>query len=151
MRDDAPTLIKEALDFLGIHCCFSGVTVMVGLLTVPPCTGTLPEVVAKVVNGCGPGGWKVDLVPDTILLLSVTESCNIHDFCYTEGSSEDYRLWADDLLHQNLKATIFHAADTSWFSRILLPHRLIRAEEYYYAVRAFGSDPFWVGKDQPRE
>ena len=37
-----PTLIKEALDFLGIHCCFSGVTVMVGLLTVPPCTGTLP-------------------------------------------------------------------------------------------------------------
>ena len=111
----------------------------------------LPEVIAKVVNGCGPGGWKVDLVPDTILLLSVKESCNIHDWCYSEGSSEDYRLWADDLLHQNLKATIYHAAERSWFARILLPHRLVRAKEYYYAVRAFGSDPFWAGKDRPEE
>ena len=111
----------------------------------------LPDVVAKIVNGCGPGGWKVDLVPDTILLLSVKEACNIHDWCYSEGSSEDYRLWADDLLHQNLRATIFHAADTSWFARILMPHRLVRARGYYYAVRAFGSDPFWVGKDRPEE
>ena len=74
----------------------------------------LPEVIAKVVNGCGPGGWKVDLVPDTILLLSVTESCNIHDWCYSEGSSEDYRLWADDLLHHDFSAAWKMVAFKFW-------------------------------------
>lgn len=109
----------------------------------------LPEVVAKVVNGCGPGGWKFDIVPDTILLLPITESCNIHDWCYAEGTTEYDKTLADSMFLTNLEATIDHAAEKSWFSKILRPHRLLRAREYYEAVHLLGHDAYWAGKEKP--
>lgn len=107
----------------------------------------LPEVVAKVVNGCGPGGWKYDLVPDTILGLKVTESCNIHDWMYNEGATGADKRLADLALRENLLATIKSAkGPLNWLLRY---HRTIRAYEYYVAVSLGGDAAFWKGKERP--
>ena len=107
-----------------------------------------PLVVSTVVNGCGPGGWKYDLVPDTILGLSVTECCNVHDWMYAEGATEIDKKRADRKLLENLYATIDAAAKRSLFHRVLKPHRCVRAFEYYLAVKEFGHDAFWAGKEK---
>ena len=108
----------------------------------------LPEVVARVVNGCGPGGWKYDLVPDTILGLRVTESCNIHDWMYNEGATETDKRLADLALRENLLATIKAAkGPANWLLRY---HRRLRAYEYYAAVVVGGAAAFCKGKERPQ-
>lgn len=108
----------------------------------------LPEVVATIVNGCGPGGWKVDLVPDTIYGLKIAESCNAHDWDYAEGTSETEKELADLRLLCNLIATIDHAAKRSVAGKVLKPLRYQRAFEYYLTVKEFGHDAFWHGKEK---
>ena len=108
----------------------------------------LPEVVASVVNGCGPGGWKYDLVPDTIYGLKVTESCNSHDWDYHMGETDADKAAADLQLLCNLIATIDHAAKRSVAGKVLKPLRYQRAFEYYLTVKEFGHDAFWHGKEK---
>lgn len=102
-----------------------------------------PEVRATVVNGCGPGGWKVDIVPDTIWGLNVTEACNIHDWMYTTGETIADKDEADRVLLNNLLRLI-DAAGGCWLIRKL---RRLRAREYYEAVQHFGGPAFWAGKN----
>ena len=108
----------------------------------------LPEVVASVVNGCGPGGWKYDLVPDTLYGLKVTESCNSHDWDYHMGETDADKAAADLRLLCNLIATIDHAAQKIISGKILKPFRYQRAFEYYCVVKEGGNDAFWEGKEQ---
>lgn len=106
-----------------------------------------PEVVAAVVNGCGPGGWKFDIIPDTVFGLSIKEACNIHDWDYAEGSTAEDKRLADYRFKNNCYAIIDNA--DGWFNRMLRYHRTIRVIEYYEAVQHFGGDAFWQGKEKP--
>lgn len=33
----------------------------------------------RITNGCGPAGWKIDIIPDTIYGLSIFDECCNHD------------------------------------------------------------------------
>jgi len=94
-------------------------------------------------NGCGTGGWKGELVPDTIWGLCVTSACNIHDWMYAEGSTGDDKDRADLTFLANMLALIDHDAETSLIGRVLAPLRRWRAWHYYEAVRYAGQGPFF--------
>ncbi|QXE85952.1 hypothetical protein KP003_16555 [Geomonas nitrogeniifigens] len=104
----------------------------------------LPEVVAQVVNGCGPGGWKFDIIPDTVLGLSIKEACNIHDWDYTVGLTDADKHAADQRFKRNCLAMVNNAR--GFWAVVLRYHRRLRVEEYYQAVRLFGDDAFWANK-----
>lgn len=103
-----------------------------------------PRAVRKAVtNGCGPGGWKLDLVPDTIYGLDVSAACNIHDWMYHEGETLADKAAADRVLLNNLLRIINHEtrfAPLRWLRRR-------RARKYYLAVKAFGGPAFWADKN----
>jgi len=84
---------------------------------------------ALVCNGCGPGSWRFDLIPDSILGLSIKEACNIHDWMYAWG--ED-RLKADIWFLANM--VLLAAKGNKW---IFIP-RLSLICKYFLAVRIGG-------------
>jgi hypothetical protein len=99
-----------------------------------------PEVRAAVCNGCGAGGWKFDIVPDQIYGVVITDLCDVHDWEYTVGSTEEDRLTADQNLLFNILERIENIGGwLRWFRRR-------RAYKYYEAVREFGHDAYWKGK-----
>jgi hypothetical protein len=104
-----------------------------------------PEVRAQVTNGCGPGGWKFDIVPDTIYGLNITEACNIHDWMYTVGEDLAAKDEADRVFLNNVLRLI-EAAQGFW-AKLLRPLRRVRAREYYEAVHVFGGPAFWDNKN----
>lgn len=92
-----------------------------------------------IANGCGPGGWKLDLVPDTIYGLDISEICDWHDFDYTFLPKE--KIWkkvADKRMHHNLKVHI--NKKSGW---LLKYPRLVRAYWYYLAVSKGGDSSFF--------
>jgi hypothetical protein len=101
---------------------------------------------AKNCNGCGTGGWKGSLVPDTIWGLSITAACNIHDWTYAEGCTADDKDRADLTFLANMLALIDDAAELSIVSRLLAPLRRWRAWHYYEAVRYAGNGPFFAAR-----
>ena len=102
-----------------------------------------PEVRARVVNGCGPSGWKVDLVPDHIWGLNIAAACNIHDWMYVMGKTTADKEEADRVFLNNMLRLI-EAAGSIWLLRKL---RRMRARAYYEAVHIFGGPAFWKGKN----
>ncbi|NVO00016.1 MAG: hypothetical protein HXX17_11875 [Geobacteraceae bacterium] len=105
-----------------------------------------PEIRAMVTNGCGPGGWKVDLIPDTMYGLDVSEACNIHDWMYTTGATLADKDEADRVFLNNCLRLI-DAADSFWFIKKL---RRARAKAYFEAVHIFGGPAFWAGKNDKK-
>lgn len=105
-----------------------------------------PEVIAVLVNGCGPGGWKVDLVPDELLGLDISEACNIHDFMYTIGTCEADKKEADETFRKNLYTLIDQS--TGFIESIIKYDRMLKADAYYEAVHLFGNSAFWTGKNK---
>jgi hypothetical protein len=93
-------------------------------------------------NGCGTGGWKGTLVPDTVYGLPITEACNIHDWMYAEGVTADDKGEADSLFLHNLLALVESAAKASLFARWIAPLRRRRALKYYEAVSLAGGPAF---------
>lgn len=106
-----------------------------------------PEVVKQVVNGCGPGGWKFDIIPDTILGLSIKEACNIHDWEYTVGLTIHDKERADKRFRKNCMTLVWNAK--GFWAKVLRRHRELRVDEYYLAVRICGDSAFWANKPQP--
>lgn len=102
-----------------------------------------PEVRAAAVNGCGPGGWKVDLIPDVIWWLDISPSCNIHDWMYTVGETLADKEEADRVFLNNVLRQI-DAAKGCWLIKRL---RLRAARAYYEAVQHFGGPAFWSNKN----
>lgn len=93
-------------------------------------------------NGCGAGGWKFDIVPDSMWGLDVSEVCNVHDWCYHIGQTQDDKDFADMLFMRNLVRRInAHGGYLAWLRRY-------RAVTYYNAVAEFGDSAFWAGKDR---
>ena len=97
-------------------------------------------------NGCGTkglGGW---LVPDTLWGLNVTPCCHIHDWMYNEGNAIEDKDVADRAFLNNMSRTIDAKS-----GRLLKPLRRLRAKSYYNAVKYFGGDAFWSGKNKSGE
>lgn len=113
-------------------------------------------------NGCGSAKAKFDFVPDSILGLKISPVCNIHDWRYAKGHTEEDRLKADREFLDNLLTLIEHHAEAEiaahqgwqWMpyraaQRTLRFARRYRAQSYYTAVRDLGAKAFWSGKERP--
>ena len=95
---------------------------------------------ALICNGCGTkglGGW---LVPDTLYGLNITEECNIHDWMYHEGETQEDKDHADLNFYHNILDKIEQGY------RIFKWLRRMRAKKYYLAVKLWGDTAFWAGK-----
>lgn len=106
-------------------------------------------------NGCGTAGWKGELIPDTVYGLSIADACNIHDWMYAKGITEDDRGEADATFLANMLAIVEQAAKASVVAWLMAPFRRRRCLLYFEAVRQFGSDPFrqaeLIGVDDERD
>ena len=100
--------------------------------------------IKRVCNGCGTAGWKGDLVPDTMWFLDVSPACQIHDYMYHEGRTQEDKEQADRVFLNNLNRII--EADSEW--KILKILRRRRARIYYEAVKYAGGPAFWSGKNK---
>jgi hypothetical protein len=87
------------------------------------------------VNGCGPGGAKVDLVPDSLAGVDIETDCNIHDWMYNEGWPREL---ADGIFIANMTTTVRRHHGGAHDS-VLLPVRLKGAWLFYLAVTAAGA------------
>jgi len=114
-----------------------------GLFTPPEYLNATPNERRKVVNGCGTSGWKGLLVPETLWGLSVTESCDIHDWMYHHGETLEDKEKADRVFLNNMVRTINHQKSWRWLKKL----RLHRAKIYHMAVADFGGAAFWEGKN----
>jgi hypothetical protein len=103
----------------------------------------------KEVNGCGPGGWKFDLVPDSMYGLNVLDACDIHDWMYLFGKTIEDKDRADRSFLNNLTRLVVERTAKNWFGqKILKPLRLRRVKTYYEMVSHFGGPAFWKGKQK---
>ena len=93
-------------------------------------------------GGCGAGKAGDFLVPDSLYGLNVTFICQIHDWDYAHGSTEEDREKADRTFRNNLMRWVNHK--TTFYPLKWL--RLRRATTYYKAVSMFGGPSFWNTK-----
>jgi len=104
------------------------------------------EVRDQVTNGCGPKGWKVDLVPDTIWGLSIKEECQIHDWEYAVAPPTiEAKDSADRTFLNNILRKVEYVG--GWLKWL----RRRRAVTYYETVHLFGGPAFWTGKNNLKE
>ncbi len=89
-------------------------------------------------NGCGPGGWKFDLIPDTIYGINVNGACNPHDYCYHFGETIEDKQYADLVFLYNLRV-IVNETPQNFVMKFLRERRVLK---YYYAVHLFGDSAF---------
>lgn len=107
------------------------------LLAVHPAyAAATPEQIAAVANGCGPGAWKLDLIPDHLGDVDITEVCNQHDFLYSLGGTEEDRLMADVLLYTDIAGMVLLN------DGYLVPLQMAAAVIFYRAVRNVGAKFF---------
>lgn len=94
---------------------------------------------------CGRSGWRGELVPDSILGVSVKAACCIHDYMYTfpRDAGEDYRAHADRVFLNNMLRII---EDKSSWALVRFARRSV-AYAYYLAVKNFGGPSFWSDKN----
>jgi hypothetical protein len=105
------------------------------------------DVIKSLSNGCGAQGWKVDIVPDSILDCKIVEACNIHDIMYGLGETIEDKDSADRTFLNNMQRLIEARTAKNWVARkTLLPIRKNLAYGYYIAVHKFGGVAFWKGK-----
>lgn len=101
------------------------------------------EAIKEITNGCGPGGWLRALVPDTIWGLDISEACDIHDYMYAVGLTNEDKEVADRVFLNNI-VRLINAKTRYWVLKRL---RYRRASTYYLAVKNFGGPFFWSGKN----
>jgi len=119
---------------------------MIADLYAPPgYVAASAEVRALVSNGCGPGGWKVDLVPDRIYGLNIRPACDIHDWMYAIGETVTDKAEADRVFLNNMLRLVAAAGGPWLLGRL----RRQRCRTYYEAVQHFGGPAFWEGKNDP--
>jgi hypothetical protein len=117
----------------------------ISLFCPPPWNSSWDEIIAAS-NGCGPQGWKIDVVPDKILGCYIGEACRIHDVQYEDGETIEDKDSADRTFLNNL-IRLIRARTTNWFAKkLLLPFRLKAAYGYYLFVAKFGGPAFWDEK-----
>ncbi len=96
----------------------------------------------EICNGCGPAGWKYDLVPDTVWGCKITGVCNPHDFMYHYGTTLADKWFSDAVFMMNGCLVIIHTST----SKFKIAARTMRMVKYYLAVALAGEDAFLKGK-----
>lgn len=103
-----------------------------------------PEDKARIVNGCGPSGWKIKIVPDNILGVSIYEPCCRHDMGYFLGKDKDAsdrdllaNIVTEIIKHEREKEGIEHVVDVA-----LLKARLDIAVDFFIGVH-LGGDAYF--------
>jgi len=130
-----------------------------------------PEEKRFLCNGCGPKFHGIGdyLVPDNILGVNITASCDIHDFMYSEETpfGNDTKDKADRSFRINMIRQIdntmgdppplkrhrfalvqwfINADRRAWFT--LKAKRYKITEIYFEAVSHFGGAAYWKGKNK---
>lgn len=115
----------------------------IDLFCPEPWNGMPWDVVKARGNGCGPQGWKVDLVPDSTWGCYIGEACYIHDLQYDEGQTIQDKDEADRTLRNNI-IRLVRGRTTTWAAKhFLLKPRLASAQVYYEAVQHLAGPSFW--------
>lgn len=94
---------------------------------------------AGVINGCGPKGFWNSIIPNTIYGLYIGEACNIHDWQYHFGETEEDRKFADETLLKNIMLLIDAENNTFGIVKWL---RKARAKKIFLAVEMLGEKYF---------
>lgn len=94
-------------------------------------------------NGCGPDGWKGDIIPDNLLGICFTPACDIHDVEYKYGTTKEHKTLADKNLITNMLT--INEVDSKFFIFKFIRRKIILT--YYEAVADLGSVFFWKDKD----
>lgn len=102
--------------------------------------------IAAASNGCGPQGWKIDAVPDSVFGCYIGEACRIHDVQYGEGKTIADKDSADRTFMNNM-IRLIRGRTKRWLAKkLLLRLRLKLAYGYYLFVSRFGGPAFWANK-----
>jgi len=121
----------------------------IDLFCPPPWNERGWDEIHAIANGCGPQGWKVDLVPDSILGCRINEACDLHDVGYEVGETIEDKDSADRTMLNNA-IRLIRARTTTWLAKkLLLKRRLDLAWAYYEAVHRFGGPSFWDKNKKP--
>ena len=102
-------------------------------------------------NGCGPSSWPSWVVPDSLVGLDISESCNIHDWMYYKSqSTNDYKN-ADEVFLENMKTQIDNKPESKASFRKII--RYAFSYLYFSGVRIYSSlkNLFKIGKQQNEE
>lgn len=103
-----------------------------------------PEMRDEVCNGCGPAGWKQNYISNHLFGLDVRIACDIHDWMYEFGTTEDDRDEADRIFRNNMLRLIEWAGGPG----LLQAARRLKALHYYRLVHNYGAIFFWPGKNE---
>ena len=121
--------------------------VMSGVLSAPESfrLASINELM-DVCNGCGAANAKFDFVPDRIWGTDISASCQIHDWEYSVGLTNEDKEVADRRWRNNLFRTI----DADCKKKCYKPRRLMRrrAKSMYFLVDELGGSAFWDGKNK---
>ena len=97
----------------------------------------------EICNGCGSAGsWFRP--PAKIYGTKILSCCNIHDFMYNNGRTIEDKEEADRVFHNNMNRLITRDKH-KFYKPTWLQRR--RALKYYMAVKHFGGEAFWAGKN----
>ena len=97
----------------------------------------------KICNECGPNSTFGDYVPNHILWVNISECCNIHNYMYSQGKTENDRHKADRIFRNNMFRIIKAKTKYKWLRKL----RMWIAKKYYHAVSEYGAAYFWKGKN----
>ncbi len=92
------------------------------------------EIKYEITNKCGPDGILNILIPNSLLGLDISESCNIHDYMFHTSRTSKNLKNADQIFLKNLKLQIRNNS-----SGFLKPIRTFMAYLYYTSVRIYSS------------
>ena len=95
----------------------------------------------KICNGCG--AKKGIKFSPLFFGLNMTMCCDIHDWMYHEGKSNNDKEIADRVFLNNMLRVIEAKPSNSFIKSL----RKSRAKSYYIAVKLFGGNAFWDGKN----
>ena len=91
------------------------------------------EIKREVVNKCGPDGLLSRLVPNHLLGLNISESCNIHDWMFAEAKNQRAHQKSDAVFLKNIKTQIKKSKTNSLLKTV----RYGMAYIYFGAVRIY--------------
>lgn len=104
---------------------------------------TLDELL-DICNGCGAAdSWFRP--PRRIYGTLIVYACHIHDWMYNYGKVKEDKDEADRVMENNINRLITIDSE-KWYKPTFLQRR--RAKKYYLAVKHFGGEAFWAGKNQ---
>ena len=89
----------------------------------------------KILNQCGPDGPVNKWVPNHLLGVDISESCNIHDWTFVDAKNQKEHKRSDKIFLKNMLATV--DKESKWAVPRIIRRGL--AYLYYGAVRVYSS------------